>query len=168
MTMRFWIINLGLFQLSWFLASVYHDEASGLLLLLLLLHFALSPARGQDFYLLMIAVLGCTVDQTLLVADVLTDSKLIPSYLALLWCMLAVSFNHSLFWLTRISMPLVMLIGSVSGSLSYFAALNLDAIHTSLTALSFIVIYALIWACLLPLFVYITKCITDNGEYSHD
>lgn len=160
--MPFWIINLFLFQVSWLMASVYHDQATMYLLILVLIHFVVSPSQKQDCYFLIIALVGWSVDQTLLVLGILTGNGIIPSYLVVLWIILAVSFNHSLHWLTRLSPFIVALIGAVSGSLSYYGALNLGAINTRLTEISFISAYAFVWAFLLPLFVFISKKIKQT------
>ncbi|MDP4984793.1 DUF2878 domain-containing protein [Pseudoalteromonas tunicata] len=163
---RFSIINLVFFQAAWFLAAWYTDAAAAFLLLLLCCHFVLSPTKRIDLKVLYGAILGITTDQVLISTSVFgTDSSLIPIWLILLWGCFAVSLNHSLAWLQQLSLTKVAIIGAFAGPSSYFAALKLEALTTTLNQGHFLILLALVWAALLPALVSISKHSTMNEQH---
>lgn len=154
MMRRFWPINAVLFQLAWFAAALLTEYAAGIILSLLVLHFYLSPCRKTDSKLLLLAPIGWLTDILLIQYGVFyADQTQWPLWLALLWAMFAISLNHSLKWTMNIAPLWLVLIGAVAGTSSYLAAINFNALFSSLPTQLLIVYLATTWALLLPLMV---------------
>ena len=155
----FLLINFIVFQLCWFLAAIYQQSAVGVMLGLLCIHFAFSPTKLADIKVLPIALVGILVDQLLIHLHVIqlpvntATPLVIPLTLVLLWCVFSWCFNHSLNWLTNISLKKAAVLGGVFGSLSYTSALKLDVFSSTLPLLYFVLIFTVIWTLLLPLFI---------------
>ncbi|WP_017221213.1 DUF2878 domain-containing protein [Moritella dasanensis] len=163
------VINFAIYQSMLLLALFYQHSAVKLMLVLLLLHFLLSPSRQTDMRFMLLALVGATVDQVLVAMDVLdVDSGIIPFYLVLLWCALALTFNHSLRWITILKPLYIMLAGAIAGPLSYYAALKTGALDTQITTVSYVAIYALVWLVLLPLLSHLAQVITYDYTSSHE
>lgn len=163
---RFSVINLIFFQVAWFLAAWFTDDAAAFLLLLLCCHFVLSPTKQLDLKVLCGAILGIVADQILITTTVFnTNSSLVPVWLILLWACFAISLNHSLAWLKKLSLKKVALIGALAGPSSYYAALKFEALSTSLDLSYFLICLSLVWACLLPALVVISKHPELNKEH---
>ena len=154
----FWIINAVLFQLCWWSAALFTEYAVWIMSAILAIHLMLSPRKLDDLKLLPIALVGICCDQLLIAVDVIdVNQSFIPAWLVLLWVILAWSFNHSLAWLTLLKPWQISITGGILGSVSYLAAINLGAISTSLSLTNFIIIDAVLWSFLLPLFELIRR-----------
>ncbi|WP_245257262.1 DUF2878 domain-containing protein [Moritella marina] len=163
------VINFAIYQAALLLALFYQHSAVNLMLVLLLMHFLLSPSRQQDMRFMLLALIGATVDQVLVAINVLAvDNGIIPFYLVLLWCALALTFNHSLRWITTLRPFYIMLTGFISGPLSYYAALKTGALETHISTASYVVTYALVWLVLLPLLSHLAQVITYDHRISHE
>ncbi|MBU2967961.1 DUF2878 domain-containing protein [Pseudoalteromonas sp. C2R02] len=161
------IINLSIYQISWFIAALYPGKGALFIAALIVIHFIMSPSKLDDFRLLNIAVIGCVVDCLMIYFNVIiTSNNELPSTLMLLWCVFAVTFNHCLHWLSAINVKYISLIGLVLGPASYYGALNLNTFETTLTDFQFISLYGFIWALLLPIFVkyYIALKVLFNHD----
>lgn len=147
----FWIINLLLFQLSWFAAAKYTDVAAAVIFINLALHFVLSPSRRGDLLLILLVPIGIAVDQLMLSLQVFTsDSSLLPLWLALLWYMFILTFNHSLKWLMHQSLAVVALVGAVAGPLTYWVGIQAGGLGQGWPTPQMIAFLALVWSILLP------------------
>lgn len=165
----FSVINFVIYQAALLLALFYQQNAVNFMLLLLVLHFVLSPSRQQDMRFMLLALVGATVDQVLVAMNVLAvDGGIIPFYLVLLWCALALTFNHSLRWLTTLKPLYIMVTGLISGPLSYYAALQTGALDTQITTVGYVTVYALVWLLLLPLLSHLAQVITYDHRISHE
>jgi hypothetical protein len=163
------VINFAIYQAALLLALFYQQSAVNFMLILLVLHFVLSPSRQKDTRFMLLALVGATVDQVLVAMNVLAvDGGIIPLYLVLLWCALALTFNHSLRWITTLKPLYIMLTGAISGPLSYYAALKTGALDTPLTTVGYVVIYAVVWLILLPLLSHLAQVITYDYTSSHE
>ena len=98
----FSVINFVIFQLCWFIAATYQESGALMLLVLLCIHFVLSPSKKVDLEILPIALVGIVVDQLLISLQILQLPQgdetplMIPFWLIFLWCSLTWCFNHSL------------------------------------------------------------------------
>ncbi|MBD1575775.1 DUF2878 domain-containing protein [Vibrio sp. S11_S32] len=160
MMRRFWIINLALFQLSWFCAAFYTEQATYWMIAILLLHFGLSPTKLADAKVLVLLAPALMVDSIHLAIGTFSASATFssqyiyfPPWLGLLWAMLLVSFNHSLHWLTNKPLWLAYILGAISGTSSYLAGIEAGAMQATWDYPWLITVLALSWAILLPLLV---------------
>ncbi|WP_076415401.1 DUF2878 domain-containing protein [Shewanella sp. UCD-KL12] len=148
---RFWLINLVLFQATWFVSAIYTDRAWPYLLAIVLVHFLLSPTTKKDSRLLILMPIGVVVDKVLMDLGVFyTSAEVFPFWLMLIWCMFIISFNHSLKWLMAMPLALSALIGAIAGPLSYRLGAELGALEWGVGELNGILILAAIWGVLLP------------------
>ncbi|KXI29934.1 DUF2878 domain-containing protein [Paraglaciecola hydrolytica] len=147
----FWLINAVLFQLGWFGALLLNQHAVAILSITLVLHFFLSPSKKADALILLLAPIGWLMDYSLFQFNVLgAGSAGFPIWLLLLWLMFVVSLNHSLKWLSQISLFGVGLLGMILGPLSYLSAIKVGVLNSSLTSTFFVLLAAALWALLLP------------------
>jgi hypothetical protein len=166
----FSLINFIIFQLSWFLSATYKESAIPIISLLLCIHFLCSNQKKADLAILPIALIGITVDQLLMILHIIeipqgtTNSLMVPIWLMLLWCVFSWSFNHSLRWVNNLSLCKVSCLGAIFGTLSYYAALKLAVFNTLLPHAYFIVIMAIIWSILLPLFTRVHALMVKEVE----
>lgn len=148
---RFWIINLLLFQASWFSAAFLTEYASAIIALLLLLHFALTPCPRDDSKLIALALIGIGIDTIhLLIGTFAASQSFFPLWLILLWIMFAISFNHSLLWFTRRSYSLLAVVGAIGGPISYWGGIQSGALTTEQTTPFVLSVLILTWALLFP------------------
>jgi len=165
----FLIINIGLFQTCWLVAAFYPNYAALVITTLLLLHFVITPTRRLDAKILLMGLLGCVVDQSLISLNIINvNQPFIPLWLVTLWLFLSVCLNHSLAWLSRFRTWQVAVLGSVFGTLSYVAALNLDAFTTSLDFYQFVIIEILVWFVLLPVMVTFKRVIHSPKQVTYE
>ena len=151
MTNKFWLTNLVLFQLAWFCCALLTANANWLIPPIIALHFFLSPSKCDDAKLLPFAILGCAIDFVLYQLEIINfTAQQFPIWLLGLWVMFVLSVNHSLSWLNKCKHWQIAIIGAFGGALSYLGALKFSAITTSLPQTSLFLIYAGIWAFVLP------------------
>lgn len=155
---RFWIINLALFQACWLTAAFFPDNRELIMAGLIIGHFILSPTILADSMILLLVPIGAAVDKLLFEVGVLATTELIfPFWLLLLWMIFIVSLNHSLKWLDSISLVWIMPIGAIGGGMSYWAGVNAGALTSNLSTLSLLACLMIVWACLLPVLVWLRR-----------
>lgn len=154
----FSLISFAVFQLSWFLSATYQDNAIPMVVALMCIHFLFSPTKNDDVKVLPIALIGIVIDQLLIILHIIeipqsaTQALIIPVWLILLWCVFSWSFNHTLQWMCKLSLSKVSILGAIFGSLSYYAALKIGIFNSILSPIYFVLVMAIIWGLLLPLF----------------
>ncbi|MEP0356330.1 DUF2878 domain-containing protein [Paraglaciecola sp.] len=162
---QFWIINGILFQLAWFAAALLTQYAAFIISFILILHFVLSDKKLLDAKLLVLAPIGWLTDTLLIHYSVITtESGWITIWLMLLWCVFVVSLSHSLLWLSRLNVSILVLIGALSGSVSYTAAIRFSALKTSLDITNQVIYFGMVWGVLLPLLVQLSKLIDSKKK----
>ena len=148
---RFWLINLVLFQATWFVSAIYTDRAWPCLIAIVLLHLLLSPTIKEDIRLLILLPIGVAVDKVLIDLGVFhTSAEVFPLWLMLIWVMFIISFNHSLKWLMAMPLALSALIGAIAGPLSYRLGAEIGALEWGVGELNGLLILSAVWAVLLP------------------
>lgn len=152
MMKNFWLINLVLFQLTWFCAAFYTAWAAVVIPLLIVLHFVLSPSPLRDIKVLALLPVGVLIDKMLFELGVFdAGAGIFPLWLLLLWVMFLLSLNHSLAWLQRCSIFTLSLIGAIGGSGSYFGGVQAGALTALMPISHMLVILMVTWALLLPM-----------------
>ena len=154
MTNKFWIINLVLFQLAWFSCALLTAQANWILPTILAIHFLLSPKKQGDAKLLPFVLVGAAIDFGLFKLEIIGfQTNTFPLWLICLWAMFIISINHSLYWLRKCKPWLTVIIGALGGSSSYLAAVKFGAIVSNTSFTSLFIIYAVIWALILPILI---------------
>ena len=149
---KFWIINGLLFQAAWWSCALLTDLALGVLCGLIILHFVLSTSPKNDLKMISLSVIGWVTDTLLLHFNVLqTTEQLFPFWLMLLWVMFILCLNHSLAWLKHRPVYWSVILGAIAGPLSYLAAIEFGALTSELQPARLAVLFACIWAVLLPI-----------------
>ncbi|OEF08473.1 DUF2878 domain-containing protein [Vibrio genomosp. F10] len=155
---RFWIINLVIFQASWFCAAFLNQHAGPLMAGLLVVHFLLSPTKKKDLNLLLLLPVGLAADKLQLHLGVFSvGSEFFPMWLLLIWIMFIISLNHSLSWLNRFSSLPLAVIGALGGTASYWGGIKAGVIEPLLPAHQVILSLMLVWAILMPTFVLLRR-----------
>jgi hypothetical protein len=155
---RFWIINFLLFQACWFCAAFYTEQAALWMLVIVALHFWLSPSRRGDLKVLMLVSVGVFADSLHLNLGTFTvQHSLFPLWLALLWCMFILTLNHSLQWLIYKPLWLIALFGGVGGASSYIGGIKAGALQSTLPIEWLAAILFAAWALLFPLIVMLYR-----------
>ena len=152
-------VNAGLFQLGWFACvlggnSLWLLLAAGALLVHLLF---ISRSLAEVRLVVVVCVLGSTVDSLLLNADVFAFKQpgiVIPFWLMLLWALLAITLNHCLAWTAKPRWRAVLL-GAIGGPLSYYAGQRLGAVQFPLGLWPTLAGLSLLWAGLFAVLVAI-------------
>ena len=151
--------NAVLFQLGWF-ACVLGGNSPWLLLAAgaLLVHLLfISRSLAEVRLVVVVCVLGSTVDSLLLNADVFAFKQpgiVIPFWLMLLWALLAITLNHCLAWTAKPWWRAVLL-GAIGGPLSYYAGQRLGAVQFPLGLWPTLAGLSLLWAGLFAVLVAI-------------
>lgn len=154
------LLNLVWFQLCWLVAVIGRDAWLGLLFLLLMFHLCW-PAQGKRDWPVVgcCGVIGILTDGALTQLGLFSFSPapdfLIPFWLAGLWLAFAGTLSYGLKWLQDKPF-LAALLGAIFGPLSYFAGMQLGAVAFDHNLTFTLMILALLWALLMPLFGWIT------------
>ncbi|NRD74258.1 DUF2878 domain-containing protein [Shewanella sp. VB17] len=149
---RFWLINLVLFQLCWFISAYFTAVALPALALIIMIHFLLSPTPKGDGRLLLLVPLGIAVDKVLIDLNLLSmQDNAFPIWLGLLWCIFIISFNHSLKWLMSLHLLLIALIGAIAGPMSYRLGVEMGALTFGWSNANALLTLSLVWCVLLPI-----------------
>jgi hypothetical protein len=165
---KFFLTNAVFFQLVWFACAIYQQSSIVIVSLLIVIHFILSPSPLNDFKVLVLSLVGISVDQALFVAGVIefsSSSPVIPYWLILLWCYFAMCFNHSLRWTLSIPVWGQSILGGVFGTLSYLAAVNFEAIASPFSTVTFVICFFVVWAALFPLLIITHKRLIPLTHY---
>lgn len=147
----FWI-QFIIFQVLWLVAVIGGNQFVPLCLLLLGVHFFLSPSSIRDLSLWPLALLGLSIDSALTLAKVFEFSVL-PVWLAMIWIAFVMTLSHSLAWLKKLPFVLLPPIGAVAGTASYMAGWRLEAVEFPRGPLVSAMVLAGVWAVLLPVLV---------------
>ena len=156
------LANAGLFQLGWF-ACVLGGNSLWLVLAgaALMAHLLwISRSMAEVRLVLAVCLLGTAVDSLLLNAGVFAFKQpgfLIPFWLVVLWALLAITLNHCLAWTAK---PLwrAILLGAISGPLSYYAGQRLGAVQFPLCLWPTLAGLILLLAGLFPLLNACSRC----------
>ncbi|GGD66311.1 DUF2878 domain-containing protein [Lacimicrobium alkaliphilum] len=158
--------NLIWFQVFWFTAVIGQHQAVLPLILMLAIHFLLLSQRSKELLLIILcAPLGIATDSLLHYFSVFEFTQLsgglIPFWLMGLWIAFSATLRHGMaFFLPR---PfLAAICGAVAGPLSYFAGQRLGAVDFGLPLLTTLLLLAVLWAILFPLFIFIANRV--NGQ----
>lgn len=155
----YWLETLLIFKLSWVLLVV--GNTSGVLPALLL--FAFSVARhtrpaGALRTLVPTAALGLGLDVLLALSGIYTfDGALFPIWLVVLWLSFAHALHHALVFLRNWPVPVVALLGALTGPASYLLGHLLGAVDFPHGLLPTLVLLGLCWALLLPLTLWMAN-----------
>lgn len=167
MMKRFSLINFILFQSSWALAATLPTNAPFFMLILLGVHFLLTPSRMDDVFLLLCALIGIALDQTFIAFSLLdVGQNWVPFWLILLWGHFILCLNHSLKWLRQLNIIVIGLLGAVAGTFSYWMGWRLGVFDTQFTTGLFLVSYTLAWGILLPIFCQLANRIQNRHAHS--
>lgn len=165
----FKILNFGLFQAGWFTAALMTDNAVWIMLGMVALHFVISPSKLADARLLIVLLpIGLTLEVLMIALGfvVFNSSFVLPIWMILLWCLLILSFNHSLNWLANIPLVLQVILSGVAGLASYVAAQKFEALSIGEPILPYGAGIALVWAVQLPVMMVIAKKINAEGNHA--
>ena len=161
------VISIVIFQLGWFSCVVGGSTFALLTLpIWLVAHFYFIDLRqGEKYFIAIATIIGIFVDSLLIAWNVIqlpTGQIYCPPWLAILWLLFAISFNHALAWLKHYSRLIAIGFGIVGGPLSYYIGHQLNAIILSplTTDLS---ILAIVWGTLMWLLSQLRDLIIDNG-----
>jgi len=165
----FKILNFGLFQAGWFTAALMMDSAVWIMLSMVALHFIISPSKLTDARLLIVLLpIGLTLEVLMIALGfvVFNSAFVLPIWMILLWCLLILSFNHSLHWLANIPLALQVTLSGVAGLASYVAAQKFEALSIGEPILLHGAGIALVWAVQLPVMMVIAKKINAEGNHA--
>ncbi len=166
------IRNFILFQIAWFVTII--SAANGLpyvgviyTLLWVFIHlYIIGDKRVFEFEVLIsAAVIGYLLDSLLVYKGVIVfpEPALFggpsPMWMVCLWVNLAATINYSLSWLKG-RFLLSALMACIAGPLAYAAGGRLGAINLSDN--SSLIIIGFMWACAMPLLIFISELIYKN------
>ena len=148
--MKRWLfIQMGLFQLLWLGAVLGQNQALIVLVILLSLHFYLSPNRAADLRILPLGLVGFGLDLTLMSLGVFQFAEF-PLWLLFLWFGFALSLGNSLAWVKQLPLLATIPLGAVMGALSYVAGYKLEVVAFPLGELATFVLLIAIWGVVFP------------------
>ncbi len=164
---QFFWINLIWFQLIWLIAVYFTDQGVYFLVFSLLCHFYLTPTRRHDLWVMAsVTLVGGTSDALLTYAGVMlfADGALLPLWLFMLWTHFSLALNHCLSWLQRLPFYLQAVFGGLFGPLSYYLGYKMGAVSFPLPLARTLFILAVIWFCLLPVYVIARRYFRSNSN----
>ena len=161
----FKIANFVIFQLIWVAAVLYQNAGLWACVVLLAVHFALSPQRKQDITRTYKAILiGISLDFVLMQAGIYEfQGNAFPLWLVCLWVGFILALRHSMSWLSGQPVYLQMALGAVGGTLSYLSSERLGAVEFTPTLTITVLILMLKWGMALPVFIRLV-----NKEKSYE
>ena len=146
------LVQAALFQGVWFTSVLGQNQWLILGLAILAAHFALSPSRRDDAGVLLLVVVGLSLDSLLTLVG-LFDFSEFPYWLAVLWIAFVLTLGHSLKWLRQLHPLWQAMVGAMTGTLSYFAGYQLEAVTFPHGVLLSCIVLSVVWAILLPVLV---------------
>ena len=164
---QFQWLNLIWFNVIWFIAVYFTTQGLYFLFFSLLCHFYLTPTRRHDLWVMLsVTLVGAGCDALLKQVGVMffTDGVLLPLWLLLLWTHFALALNHGMSWLKRFPLYLQAVFGGLFGPLSYFAGYKMGAVSFPLQLPATLSVLAVIWFCLLPVYLVATRYFRSNGN----
>ena len=157
------LFNFVWFKAFWFVAIIYQQEA--ILLGLLVLYFAtLSQLTTHLSHYLLFAVIGISIDYILYQQQIFVfDKPGFPLWLALLWLAFATTIKAFLSFL-QTRLVLAALLGMCAGPISYYFAMQLNAVSFSQPLTYTLTILAIAWAVLLPLLLVLNRLLSTSAS----
>jgi len=161
LTQNPWINFIG-FNICWILCVLFGNSAilpvTGLLICHLLLH---SKPWTETRVISTLGLLGFSIDTLLTLTGVFrfphsAEISLPPFWLLLLWLSFSATIRQSLAWLTKLPV-MASLAGAIGGPLAYYTASRLGAVDLGFSIAASLVLLALIWAVILPLFFWLSQ-----------
>ena len=151
------LVSLVLFKLSWIALVIGQQQGLMPAALLILGMTGIHPdIRATLWPVLLVAGLGITVDMLLKVTAVLDFGETgLPVWLAVLWLAFAITLSHGMAFLGRLQLHWQVLVGLFTGPLVYALGARFGAAQLAEPLWSSIVLLALVWACLLPISLYL-------------
>ena len=169
------------FQIVWFACAFTVNETFPFNLIWIIFatlvyiaqHIFFSNDRSSELGLIFkVATLGWVVDTLLIQNQLIYFAGAYQGYLngtqpfwmTCLWLSLGASLNQSLGWLKKIG-PWVSLVGTLTGTLSYYAGQRLGVLH--FTTLNAVVITSLCWGVSLPLLTLLSvdSCVQTKNQH---
>ncbi|TRX55053.1 DUF2878 domain-containing protein [Thalassomonas sp. M1454] len=153
------VYNFVWFKVFWFSAIIYQDEA--ILLALLVLYFtSLKQVTTHLTHYLLFAGIGICIDFFLYQQHVFAFAHAsFPLWLALLWIGFATTIKAFLSFLQK-KLLLAALLGLFAGPISYYFAMQLNAVSFPQPLAQTLIILAIIWAILLPLLLVLNHSLS--------
>ena len=165
------IYNALSFQCVWWSSILWGNRVLLLNISLLLIHFLLltlvenRQAVFRDFStMIKVGLLGIAID-TLLTLFGIFEFTVLPWWLACLWLHFALSLHHSLVFMRALPIILQVILGGVFGSLSYIAGAQFNAVTLPFGESISMIILAVVWTILLPLFIKISRSYRQIRRY---
>ncbi|BDX08518.1 DUF2878 domain-containing protein [Planctobacterium marinum] len=151
---HFKIANFVIFQLIWIAAVIFQSAGLWACILLLAIHFAISPERKADFLRTYKAILiGITLDFTLMQAGVYVfEGDYFPLWLVCLWIGFVLTLRHSMAWLAEKPLYWQIILGACGGTLSYLSGSRFGAVELGMGIWVTAIILVIAWGLLLPIF----------------
>ena len=162
--MKYPVLNFLLFQAAWFgcalgVGNNLPEIAYTTLFIVISLHLGFSNNRKRDTqYLIMIAIIGTTVDSALGGLGVLDFHKrwFCPPWLTGLWMAFAATIHYSLSWLKQRPV-LGSVLGAIGGPASYYAGAKFGALQLNPDVLYSLAVLVPVWSVVVPLMLLLAN-----------
>lgn len=162
-----WLTNLAIYNLVWLLCVLGGNRLAGVALILMALHFLLSPCRRQDALLMgMVLSIGLLVDGVLNETGFFSlgsDQFPIPLWLATIWLAMATLPNHSLSWMKG-RCALSALFGALGGLLAYWGGVRFGAASFNWPLHESLILLAVVWGLLWPVVMLLSTLSFGTGR----
>jgi len=142
------------FQIVWLIAVLGGNKFIALTIGLVCIHYWFSPSCKKDLLMLPFALLGYSIDLILMQQGFFQFQEW-PHWLLILWIAFVLNFGHSLSFLLKFKIPVLMIIGAMGGSYAYWASWKLDAVEWPNETLITFALIASLWALILPVLVIV-------------
>jgi hypothetical protein len=155
-----WLVNFSIYQANWIICIKWGNTLSWVALLLLAVHFYISPCRKSDIQLIaLVTVLGILLDGILKAIGFFcfrADNFPIPFWLIIIWMTLATLPNHSLAWL-KDKTYIAGLLGMVGGPLAYWAGTRLGVASFNWQLLPSLLVLGILWGLIWPTIMFMSR-----------
>ena len=145
------IVNIGMYQLIWFLCVFWGNPGALGGLAVIVVHLIMSDRRREDLRMAgFLLFIGLVVDGTLVRVGFFsfaTPGFPIPFWLMVIWLGLAITPNHSLAWMKHKPL-LCLLFGALGGPVAYWAGVRLGAAEFQWGLAASLALLAIVWALL--------------------
>lgn len=164
----FKIINFVIFQSVWMLCVIGQHQYIYLAIILVALHFLLSPSPRIDAKVVAaVATLGITLDYLLMLVAVFEfPHHSFPAWLCVVWLAFALTLNHSMAWLAQCSLVVQVILGAIGGASSYIGGHFLGAVYFTYSLTLSAVILILVWAVAMPLYCRLHKAFGNTNHHA--
>jgi Protein of unknown function (DUF2878) len=151
------------FNIGWWACALgasygHHWIGPTLLPIWMLLHARIMPnPKGETLFLVMLGVIGFAVDSALIQAGLFRltpePSPWAPLWLVSMWILFGITFESTL--LLRRRLALLLVLGAISGPISYFAGEALKVLEYARPLWLSLLLHGLIWAITYPLLFHL-------------